>query len=204
MSGKKHTTSLKKKLFKYYFLIAFSAGFLALEVHWDFYKGKLNQQIEKIESEQSQEKALISFKEFTDTLKLKIGVGYALMILVAGVVLLMFFANIITPVQQFIDRTKAIQNGDLSVTLKSESKDELAQLGETINGLTSNMQEIVYIASNTAGKLTPLIDQIDEEIKQNNIHGLDMQIKKAKEQLQELNMIKDYYKFHKVTPNILS
>jgi len=59
------------------------------------------------------------------------------------IVFVMFIKRITAPLQQMIEESKAIAEGDLSRTIRIRRQDEIGLLGDTINGLTSNIQEIV-------------------------------------------------------------
>jgi len=68
------------------------------------------------------------------------------------IVLIMFTRKITGPLQQMVDQSRLIAEGDLSRTISIRRRDEIGLLGETINGLTSNIQEIVAygLATDTA------------------------------------------------------
>jgi methyl-accepting chemotaxis protein len=189
-----NTLSLKKKLYKYYFLTALSAIFLVLEVKYDFFYGSLHSQIEEIKMNSGTELMPSQVDEFVKVLQKKIDLTFILLLFMVGMVMIMFLKNIINPLQGFIDKTNKIQNGDLSVTLNEEGNDEIAQLGKTINGLTSNMQEIIYLVSHVAETISTNLagssfDTNDSLITKNNsLH----------EPLSELRRIKEYYTLYQV------
>lgn len=59
------------------------------------------------------------------------------------IVLMMLIRRITWPLRQMVDKARRISEGDLSQTIGVVRHDEIGLLGETINGLTSNIQEIV-------------------------------------------------------------
>ena len=59
------------------------------------------------------------------------------------IVLVMLIRRITDPLQQMIDKAWLISEGDLSRTIPVLRNDEIGLLAETINGLTSNVQELV-------------------------------------------------------------
>ncbi len=186
--------SLKKKLYKYYFLIALSAIFLILEVKYDFFYGSLHSKVGEIKMNTNTEVIPAQVDAFILDLQKKIDLTFVLLLFVVGMVMIMFLKNIINPLQEFIDKTKEIQNGDLRVTLNEEGNDEIAQLGRTINGLTSNMQEIIYLVSRVAESISEKFDTssnvVDNSVNERNNklygpHG-------------ELKRIKEYYTLYQV------
>ncbi len=73
------------------------------------------------------------------------------------IVLVMFMRRITTPLQQMVEEAQNISEGDLSRTIKVRTQDEIGLIGETINGLTSNIQEIVTLGLSTETALrTPI------------------------------------------------
>jgi len=66
------------------------------------------------------------------------------------IVLVMFMRRITGPLQHMVETATCISEGDLSRTIRIGTKDEIGLLGETINSLTSNIQEIVAVASSVA------------------------------------------------------
>lgn len=65
------------------------------------------------------------------------------------IVLVMFIRRITGPLQSMVEQAEIISQGDLSQTIRVPGKDEIALLAETINGLTSNIQEIVGLSLST-------------------------------------------------------
>ena len=59
------------------------------------------------------------------------------------IVLIMFLRRITSPLQKLIEHSRSISEGDLSRTIEVHRKDEIGLLGDTINDLTINIQEIV-------------------------------------------------------------
>lgn len=65
------------------------------------------------------------------------------------IVLIMFMRRITGPLQHMVEKSRLIADGDLSQTVHIRSGDEIGLLGETLNGLTSNIQEIVAYGLST-------------------------------------------------------
>ncbi len=65
------------------------------------------------------------------------------------IVLIMFMRRITGPLQHMVEASLTISDGDLSRTIQVRTMDEIGLLGETINGLTSNIQELVAFGRST-------------------------------------------------------
>jgi methyl-accepting chemotaxis protein len=76
------------------------------------------------------------------------------------IVLIMLIRRITGPLQQMVEQAKAICEGDLSRTIEIRRKDEIGLLGETINGLTSNIQEIVALGLAADSAVRSPLDQL--------------------------------------------
>lgn len=79
------------------------------------------------------------------------------------IVLIMFMRRITGPLQHMVEVSQAISEGDLSRTINVRSRDEIGALGETINGLTSNIQEIVAYGMTTQASLNDSLERLRAE-----------------------------------------
>lgn len=80
------------------------------------------------------------------------------------IVLVMLIRRITGPLQEMIEHSRAISEGDLSRTIEIRRRDEIGLLGETINGLTSNLQEIVAFALSTETSLRTLSEEMSKDL----------------------------------------
>lgn len=76
------------------------------------------------------------------------------------IVLIMLIRRITGPLQQMVEQARLICEGDLSRTVTVQRQDEIGLLGDTINGLTSNIQEIVAYGLSTESSLRPAIEEL--------------------------------------------
>jgi methyl-accepting chemotaxis protein len=91
-------------------------------------------------------------------------------VVVTLIVLVMLVRRITSPLQQMIDQARRISEGDLSRTIKIHRRDEIGLLGETINGLTSNIQEIVAFGLSTDGSLRASLAELRTHLKHDPAH----------------------------------
>jgi methyl-accepting chemotaxis protein len=81
------------------------------------------------------------------------------------IVLIMFMRRITGPLQHMVETSKEISDGDLSRTIRIRSKDEIGLLGETINGLASNIQELVALGRSTGDSLQHVLARLRDKAK---------------------------------------
>ncbi len=93
---------------------------------------------------------------------LKERVMLSTLLLAIGLVMLLFIKRILFPLQQIIERTRAMSAGDFSAALPEESKDELGELARHINDLNANEQELILLVRNMSGQLRETLTEGDE------------------------------------------
>jgi len=76
------------------------------------------------------------------------------------IILVMFIRRITGPLQEMAEHTQAICDGDLTRTIPIRRQDEIGLIGDTINGLTSNIQEIVALGLSTESAIRPAIEAL--------------------------------------------
>jgi len=76
------------------------------------------------------------------------------------IVLVMLIRRITSPLQQMVEQARLICEGDLSRSVDICRQDEIGLLGDTINGLTSNIQEIVALGLSTESQLRRHLEEI--------------------------------------------
>ncbi len=149
------THGLEIKLLNYFLLIAMAALMIGAEFVLEMNKvdlktelwANISQAINSVSLEDESETV------FAPLIKLrnKIVVMFGVLTVVVAIVLLMFIKNITTPLQKMVNVAQHINEGDLSRVVQVETRDEIGQLGMTINELTSNLQEVAAF-TNQAGK----------------------------------------------------
>jgi len=113
----------------------------------------------------------------------------ALFLAVVFILLTMFIKNITEPLQHMIEASKLIAEGDLSQTVSIRAKNELAEMGGTVNELTSNLQEMLLLSKDMCATVdqftgevsdvlsTREMDQEKAESLQHKMHLLDSKTK---------------------------
>jgi methyl-accepting chemotaxis protein len=103
--------------------------------------------------------------ELVGRMLIKVRVMLSTLLLAIGLVMMLFIKRIMFPLEQIIERTRAMSAGDFSVALSEESKDELGELARHINDLNANEQELILLSKNMAEQLRQTLLEGDEATK---------------------------------------
>jgi methyl-accepting chemotaxis protein len=156
-----YKSSLQRKMIIYFLLIGFAslliAGEFIFDVHSKELRSELTQNFERLSRGEIQPDA--AFQPI-QTLRNKALLMVALFLVVVLILLTMFIKTITEPMQHMIEVSKLIAAGDLSQTVSIRTKNELAEMGGTVNELTSNLQEILLLSKD----MCLAIDQFTAEI----------------------------------------
>ncbi len=93
---------------------------------------------------------------------------FVIVIILLILITLLFyhFANeIVKPLHKIITESAKVLNGDLTTVIELDSTDEIKDLGETINELTSNMQEVVVQIKNWVENIEKLNFEMEEKLR---------------------------------------
>ncbi len=119
------------------------------------------------------------------------------------IVLTMFIKNITEPLQHMIEMSREISSGDLSQTIKIRSDNELSELGNVINEMSSNLQEIILLSKticlageNFSAKTSIILDR--KNLNLEHITKIRKEIVQLKENLNLLKEFTDYFSFYSV------
>jgi methyl-accepting chemotaxis protein len=115
----------------------------------------------------------------------------------------MFIKNITEPLQHMIQLSEKISSGDLSQTIRIEANNELADLGNVINEMSSNLQEIMLLSQRvcTGGKhyIREVLGYLnDEPLTQENSRRMQETVKKIGDDLVMLEEVIAYFNFYSV------
>ena len=126
----------------------------------------------------------------------------AIILVVMIIILTMFIKNITEPLQHMIEVSRKISKGDLSQTVTINSQNELAQLGNVINEMSSNLQEITLLSRNLCksgqaftAKASNLLNKAD--IDANRI-ALQEEVDMLESEVGMLTEVIDYFNFYTV------
>jgi methyl-accepting chemotaxis protein len=155
----KRRSTLERQMLTYFGLIAAASLLISIEFVWalrmPMAEARNLMQTGSMSgaSKQNIMKALLELQNKA----ILVGIVQALVTLI---VFVMFTRKITTPLQQMIDESRLICDGDRSRTILVLRQDEIGLLGETINGLTSNIQEIVAFGLSMDSAVRPALQDL--------------------------------------------
>jgi len=144
-------SSLERKMLTYFGLIAAASLLITFEFIWAIQEAMPSAGLAMSDSAsggvvQGVVSALVSLRS-------KALLMFVVQAVVTLIVLIMFMRRITGPLQKMVESSRIISEGDLSQTIEIRTSDEIGLLAETINGLTSNIQEIVAFGLSTDASL---------------------------------------------------
>jgi len=155
--------SLQRTMIIYFLMISFASFLIAAEFIYDAHskelRTELTQNFEKLHSGEIQPDA--AFQPI-QTLRDKAALMVALFLVVVLILLTMFIKNITEPLQHMIETSKLIAAGDLSQTVSIRARNELAEMGDTVNELTSNLQEMILLSKDMCATIDELTGEISD------------------------------------------
>ena len=134
----------------YFIMIGLASSFVGAEFVMDVQRQELRTELrhnyEKlIESKMQPDEAFHPIQQIKNKAILMVLIIFVVVI----ILLTMFIKNITEPLQHMIEVSKLIATGDLSQTVEIRANNELAEMGNTINDLTSNLQEMILLSKVT-------------------------------------------------------
>lgn len=153
--------SLQRTMIIYFLMISFASLLITAEFIYDTHsqelRTELTQNFERLHNGEIQPDA--AFQPI-QVLRDKAVLMVALFLIVVLILLTMFIKNITEPLQHMIETSKLIAVGDLSQTVSISARNELAEMGNTVNELTSNLQEMILLSKD----MCAVVDQFTGEI----------------------------------------
>ena len=148
----KKRSSLERRMLNYFLLIAVASLLITVEFVWAI-GGAMPQ------SSLPASEIIDSVRHGIESLRSKALLMFVVQAVETLIVLVMFVRKITTPLQQMVDEAEIISDGDLSRIIPIRTRDEIGLIGQTINALTSNIQEIAALGLHTEESLRlPLAD----------------------------------------------
>ena len=164
--------SLQRTMIIYFLMISFASFLIAAEFIYDIHDKELRteliQNFERLHGGELQPDA--AFQPI-QALRNKAVLMVVLFLVVVLILLTMFIKNITEPLQHMIEASKLIAVGDLSQTLNIRAKNELAEMGDTVNELTSNLQEMLLLSKDMCASVDHFTEEISEVLSSREIGG---------------------------------
>lgn len=141
--------SLQRTMIIYFLLVCFASLLVGIEFIVETNGPQLREELLSNFENYSNKKisADILFQPI-DRLRSKAILMIAVVLFVMIIVLMMFIKNITEPLQHMIKVAQKISKGDLSYTVEINANNELSELGNVINEMSCNIQEITLLSKN--------------------------------------------------------
>ena len=196
--------SLQRTMIIYFLLIGFASLLVGVEfiidTHGHELKDELVLNFEKYSKKEIEtDDIFIPIEKLRNKAILMIIIIMAVMI----IVLTMFIKNITEPLQHMIEVSREMSSGDLSQTIKIHSDNELSELGNVINEMSSNLQEIILLSKTMCSSGENFYTQVSDILNRQSLNPEQItEVRKEIAQLNKnLNLLKeftDYFSFYSV------
>lgn len=196
--------SLQRTMIIYFLLIGFASILLGVEFLAEFHSGDLKGEIwERIQ--QAGQSTIDPDTLFApiDRLRSKAILMVVIIMVVMVIVLTMFIKHITEPLQHMIELSRQISAGDLSHTIKIDANNELAELGNVINEMATNLQEVILLSQRMCVNGKQIIDNTLPQVQEiagdhpggQKLHGT---LKGLGDELTTLNEVISHFSFYSV------
>jgi methyl-accepting chemotaxis protein len=172
-----YKASLQRTMIVYLLLIGFAASLIGVEFINDIQRKELRTELMQNFSKLSNNRMNMD-EAFQPIQKIrnKAILMVILLFVVVVILLTMFIKNITEPLQHVIEVSKLIDAGDLSQTVSIHAKNELADMGSTVNDLTSNLQEMILLSRDMCATADRFVEEVSGVL---NIQEMDREQLKA-------------------------
>ncbi len=204
--------SVYRRMLFYFSLIIIASLFMIGEFIYQVDRNKFKTQYSTVlEKYKSGEISLGEANQPVADMKRKVIVLLLLYFIFVTIIIVMIIKDIVLPIRYMIKIADKISAGDLSRTINLERNDDLARLGNVINELTSNLQELIAVTGNLNDSLPVKSENIKKwlyklsEVKTkkdliNIVKGISDEIKDIKRSADELKMIFDAFNLYTIKP----
>lgn len=181
-----YKASLQRTMIVYLLLIGFAASMIGVEfindVHRKDLRTELMENFSKLtNNHMNMDEAFQPIQKIRNKAILMV----VLLFTVVVILLTMFIKNITEPLQHIIEVSKLIDAGDLSRTVSIHAGNELADMGSTVNALTSNLQEMILLSRDMCATADRFIEEVSGVL---NVQEIDReQLNALRREMQLLN-----------------
>ncbi|OQX21195.1 MAG: hypothetical protein BWK80_34105 [Desulfobacteraceae bacterium IS3] len=196
--------SLQRTMIVYFLLICFASLMVGIEFVVETHEKSLKEELlSNFEKYSKQEMGADAVFAPIDKLRSKAVLMIFIILCVMVIVLTMFIKNITGPLQHIIEISKQISEGDLSHTITVHSNNELSELGNVINELSSNLQEIILLSKNLCSTGDDFVEKTafileKETPNPEDIKKVAEEITYLSRELETLSEVIEYFNFYTV------
>ncbi len=163
-SAKNHTSDFRKKYLIYFILATFIIMLIGIELIYEVGSDGLYIQIAESISNQFPDQAdnpdMSEVKNILESLHVRVIMVVSILFLCFAVSAILFYRNFVKPVDKMAKGVRRMAGGHLDKLIQVSSDNEIGKIGELINDLAINMQEILLHVWNHTGQDIVLLDRI--------------------------------------------
>ncbi|MDA8161736.1 MAG: HAMP domain-containing protein [Desulfobacteraceae bacterium] len=169
-----YDSHIQRTMIIYFLLICLASLLIVMEFIVDIQRqglrSELTQNFEKLSRNQiNSEEAFRPMQQIRNKAVLMV----ALLLVVVVIVLAMFIKNITEPLQHMIEASKKMAKGDLSQTINIHTRNELAEMGDAVNEITSNLQEMILLSKDLCDAAGRFVDEVSDAVDNRQAGGED-------------------------------
>ncbi len=175
-------SNLRKRLLIYFILIIFVSLSVGIQLIYEVGSGRLQKQIsenigKQISTTQISEIETDGIKKILQRLQYRMILIMFIVFLCVVSTMFVFIRNIVEPLDAIGKAAKRIAEGHLDETVPIRNQDEIGQIGDLINDLSTNLQEILLHIWNHTGQDITLLDHINEVVNSQSVDGMPKEVK---------------------------
>jgi len=184
IKGRIRISNLRKRLLIYFILVIFVSFSVGIELIHEVGEKQLRDKIQNSITSQISDTVksnldMSGVDHILSRLQKRMMVIMLIVFICVVATMLVFIRNIVEPLDEMGRATKKMAKGHLEEMVPIRTKDEIGQIGELINDLAINLQEILLRVWNHTGQDIVLLDRIAQIISSDKGNGVPEEIKNS-------------------------
>ncbi len=114
----------------------------------------------------------------------RLGVLLGITVICFGCVIFLFLSRVVIPFNLVTRTARDLSRGNLSVSALRNPHGDIGELGEALNDLAANFQEVLLLLGTTVGSSFSAVERIEEALKSKSA-GSDHEIRKQLEKIEK-------------------
>jgi methyl-accepting chemotaxis protein len=120
-----------------------------------------------------------------------------------GVILYLFVKKVVVPLRRITAVMSEIAEGNLGVTVPSPLRHEMGDLGQMVNDVAANFQEVLLLTGTTVGNVRCSLEEMEKHLKSeghpNPLSGLQEHLEAAKREVDCLGSVVKSFTFYQTS-----
>lgn len=145
------------------------------------------------------------------TVKNQMAILLGITVVCFGAVLYLFVRRVVVPLNVLAQTAKDISKGNLSVSARKNPHNDVGELGEVLNDVAANLQEVLLLTGTTVGNSFSAVEKIQEALAapggatedelQEQLHVLRQDLELLSSLVQEFDFYQTRFDGRKVVPD---